>query len=282
MRHAAIVGALTGAAIGTAAALWSCTVDRKTDALACSSQSQCTPMGRVCEQGYCVVDPNFKLDAAIDAYIPDAPQCPTICTGGCNFSQSPGTCMINGGGGAPVTCPSGYHCIVMCPTTGACGTVTCDGAATCAVTCGADQACGDVACGSGSCNVACVTSGSVGSACGNITGGTGDVSATCTGSGACGTITCSNGGACSANCSGGTMACGAMTCGPGKCTETCTGTGACGNLSCATSCNCNATCSVAGACATMTCPMHTKYCAVGEIPGNPCDSGVFNQCKTCP
>jgi hypothetical protein len=278
---AAIVGVLVGTAIGAVVSLWSCTVDRKTEALACTTQAQCTPMGRACEQGYCVIDPNAKFDAAIDAYIPDAPVCPPSCNDGCMFGAT-ATCMMHGTGSGDLKCPSGFHCTITCASSGSCGVIDCSAAATCNVMCMADQACGNVTCGASICTVACATTGSAGSACGDISSTGGSCDATCTGSGACGAIMCTGNSACSANCSGGSAACGALACGTGKCTETCTGSGACGNLSCASSCNCNSTCNPIGACATMACPHPgNKYCAVGGT-GNPCDSSVFPQCKSCP
>ena len=76
----AVVGAMVGAAVGIAAVQWSCWVERPTDTYQCTSQAMCN-MGRVCEMGYCVIDPRVKLDAAADAYIPDSPMCPLICNG---------------------------------------------------------------------------------------------------------------------------------------------------------------------------------------------------------
>ena len=279
---AAIAGVLVGTAIGVTASLWSCSVDRKTEGLACTSQAQCTPMGRVCEQGYCVVDPNVKFDAAIDAYVPDAPVCPLICNGGCVFGTT-ASCSIHGTGSGDIKCPTGYHCTITCDSGSACGGIDCTSAAACNVMCTTDQACGNVTCGSASCTVACTTTGSAGSACGDISCTSGSCDATCVGSSACGSISCTGAGACSANCSGGLMACGSLTCGTGKCTQTCTDVGACGNLSCASSCNCNATCNPLGACATMTCPSApgNKYCAIGGV-GQPCNSSAFTQCRTCP
>lgn len=254
----AIVGALVGIAL---AVVWSCTVNTKTDKLACTKQADCGTTGRACENGYCVFDPGAKLDAAIDgppdAPPPDAFFCPTECNGGCVSETK--TCMINGTGAA-VTCPAGFNCTITCATAGACAGVTCTGAQSCNVTCGIEGACGDVTCGDADCTVGCTGSGAgSGTACGMVS---------CT-TGAC-DLTCTNGGAC-----------GDLTCGTGKCTESCTGSGACGTTSCGLSCQCDVTCNqAAGECGTNTCPMHGAHtCKINGV----CDSGEANVCvQTCP
>jgi hypothetical protein len=248
-----VAAALAGIAL---AVVWSCTVNTKTDKLACHTQADCGTTGRACENGYCVFDPGAKLDAAIDAKEIDAFVCPAACTGGCVDS----TCNINGTGAA-VTCPAGFDCTINCPTAGACGDITCSDARSCTITCGIEGACGNVTCGNADCTVGCTgtSSGSGITACGTVS---------CT-AGAC-NLTCTNGGAC-----------GDLTCGTGKCTESCTGSGACGTTSCGQSCRCDVTCNqAAGECGTNTCPMHGAHtCKINGV----CDSGEANVCvQTCP
>ena len=178
---------------GAAIAVWSCTVNTKTDKLACTVQADCTG-GRACEGGFCVVDPNAKLDAAIDAKDIDAAICPAAC-GSCDFQS--GTCMITGAG-SDVTCPAGWNCAITCTGAGACGDIACTDAASCTVDCTAQ--------GSGS------GSGSAGTACGNLTCGTGRCTQTCEGSGACGTTSCASSCKCDVTCNPLLGACGTMTC----------------------------------------------------------------------
>lgn len=293
---------MVGAAVGITAVQWGCFVNRQTDKYQCTTQAQCMPMGRVCEMGYCVIDPFAKFDAAVDAYIPDSPVCPLICNGGCTYNGPTWTCTINGPVSNP-TCPPNYHCAINCSDTAQCtGVITCS-TPSCNITCMGDNACGAISCSGDACSIHCSTS-VTGGACGNVTCSSGTCDETCNGSAACGDLTCS-GAACTATCSGmnacgnvtctgatacdvtcnsGAPACGNMTCGTGKCTESCTGTGACGFQMCQNSCNCNTTCiPTTAACGAMTCPTvgMNKYCATGMVVGNPCNSGVFSQCKSC-
>ena len=255
-------GALVGAATGvTLAVMWSCTVNTRSDQLACKVQADCGTTGRVCESGYCVVDPTVKLDAAIDARMIDAFQCPAACSAGCVPNGQ--VCMIDGTGSA-VTCPAGWNCTISCPTAGACGNITCTAAQSCTVTCGIEGACGNISCGTARCTVGCT--------------GTGAGSAVT----ACGTVSCTTG-ACDLTCTG-SGACGDLQCGAGACTESCSGSGACGNTACASSCKCDISCNpLLGACGTMTCPTHgSHYCALAGA-GTPCNSTVFGNCtQTCP
>lgn len=174
---------------GVAIAVWSCTVNTKTDKLACTVQADCSG-GRVCESGFCVIDPNAKLDAAIDI---DAAVCPPACDS-CDFPS--GTCMITGTGGA-VTCPASWHCNIVCTSTGACGAVTCTDAAACDLTCTGSGACQDLTCGDGRCTQICQ------------------------GSGACGNTSCASSCKCDVTCSPVFGACGTMTC-PVKANKNCT------------------------------------------------------------
>ena len=151
-------------ALALASACVACRVDRKTDLLRCATSSTCTPP-RVCQQGYCVID-----DGA----------CPSRCTGGCDLSTNPPTCIVDGTGGDSFDCPSDMQCTVTCNGTGACGDITCDQG--CVVLCTAPGACGDVSCGSSR---------------------NGDCQITCSGGGACGAVDCSNACTCDVVCAPG-------------------------------------------------------------------------------
>src|SRR5262249_18451068 len=159
--------------------VWSCTVNRRSDALACSKNSDCGT-GRFCSQGYCVI--GSPMDAAIDAPI-DVAICPPQC-GQCNFGNK--TCTITGTGSGAITCPAGWNCTINCNGTAACGDISCTMAQSCDVTCGSDRACGNITCDTASCTTHCTSSGSAGSACGNLSCTSGTCDATCDGSNACG------------------------------------------------------------------------------------------------
>jgi hypothetical protein len=140
-------GLIVGAALGAAAALWSCTVERPSQSLKCLGHTDCQP-GRICEGGYCIVGmlpPDAReLDAAV---------CPDTCNGGCDFTTT--TCTITGTGTANITCPTAWNCNIGCSTPGACGMIDCINAASCDIACTSDNACLGITCGTGKCTVAC-------------------------------------------------------------------------------------------------------------------------------
>ena len=177
-----------------------CSVDRRSEGLACTTSATCSD-GRVCQQGYCVVG----MATQDGSPSPDALVCPSICQGNdCNLATR--TCNITGSGGA-VTCPAGWNCGITCPSDGACASVDCTDAASCTVTCSAIGACGSVQTGSGSATVTC----SATTACGNIVSGTGALDLTCTGTVACGAVQCTSSCQCDVSCSS-SAACGMNSC----------------------------------------------------------------------
>lgn len=199
-------GAPLAIALVAASVLAGCSVDRKTASLACTSQDTCTPMGRVCEMGYCVVDPNVRLDAAIDA---PPPVCPASCNGGCTFGTT-SMCHLNGTGG-DVTCPAGFTCDITCTSTSACSSITC-GNGDCTISCTGDAACGTISCtGAGACDVTCTGTGTGTAACGALTCNIGKCTESCVGSAACGDLSCASSCNCNASCSP-ADACATMTC----------------------------------------------------------------------
>ena len=123
----------------------SCFIDRRSNDLECTMQEQCTPSGKVCQDGFCV-----ESDIAL------------VCNGGfdpidrtCTIScNSPSQCGI-------VRCPPDFTCTITCSASNACNNVDCSDAAECNVTCNANNACQDIECGAGRCNVQCA----VGNAC---------------------------------------------------------------------------------------------------------------------
>lgn len=189
-----------------------CLVSSRSDGLACKVTSDCKAP-RVCEAGYCVVDPNA---------------CPTDCNGGCDLTANPPTCTINGAGGASVTCPPGHHCDITCSGS-ACANINCAGAASCTIMCTGTNACHNVMCGAADCLLTC--SGTA--ACNDImcgvaqTGGgkDGRCRVSCTGSPGCGDVTCTNACDCVIDGCTGTGECGVLACPKATGNTYCTGTG---------------------------------------------------------
>jgi len=136
-------------------AVWACTVNTKSDTLACKTTADCST-GRTCQAGYCVTD------GPVDAKQLDAAVCPPECAS-CDFAT--GTCNITGSA-APITCPATWRCVITCTDTQPCGDITC-GTTACQVSCTGSGACASVSCASScKCDVSCDP---LGSACGAIT-----------------------------------------------------------------------------------------------------------------
>lgn len=269
------------AAIVGAFLLLGCTTNRVSDKYTCTTNADCDP-DRVCDTGYCVVG-NRPVDARV---FRDAPVCPAVCGGTCDFTKM--SCSIIGNG-TLVTCPAGWNCTIECPTSGDCPSVNCTNAASCDVKCTAGGACGNIVCATANCTATC--SGGA-NACGNLTCSSGDCTRTCTGTNACGSMTC-NSGNCTETCSGGNPACGNLTCGTGKCTATCQGlTPACGDVICSQSCGCQVNCDFGNnmcpanmLCKTTGNGANQKYCSSSGVQGDACTltgSGGVAGCNTCP
>jgi hypothetical protein len=101
-------------------AAMSCLVDRKSDALACSTSADCST-DRTCEAGYCVKQSSSG--------------CPAHCAT-CDTTSTPHVCLVTNTDGDDFTCPDGFHCLITCGA-GACGDITCTNACACDVTCNA-------------------------------------------------------------------------------------------------------------------------------------------------
>jgi hypothetical protein len=191
----------------------SCSIDKRSDAFACTTTSECDS-GRQCVDGFCVVTggSNAPIDAPKGGN-PDAPgkpldapgdTCPAQCTT-CSVDQK--TCNIdctttdcNNG---TVMCPPGYACTIACGAQNACQKgIDCQQAKSCDIACSGRDSCQTIECGSGACDVMC------------------------SGPRSCSqTVDCGNSCACDVTCTGGTvnsMACqGAdITCGQN---DTCVG-----------------------------------------------------------
>ena len=163
-------------------AVWACTVDTKSDTLACKSNAECSG-GRTCQSGYCVTGGGTIDASLIDAKPIDAAVCPPECAS-CDFPT--GTCNMTGHGAA-TACPASWNCVITCTDTATCGNITC---------------------GANACNVTCTGSG----ACGTLTCGTGKCTQDCEGSGACGATMCASSCRCDVTCNPQLGACGTMMC----------------------------------------------------------------------
>ena len=190
----------------TLAGVWiasACLVDRKSDLLACTVQTDCAS-GRVCESGFCVVDENA---------------CPSECKS-CDMSVTPHICVLDGNNGASFTCPKNVHCDITCASADACNNITCATGSSCTIVCSAGSACNDITCSGKSCNVMCT----VANACDNVTCGGGDngsCAIACTADGACNSVHCPSACSCAVTC-GTATACGGISCPKGQGNKYCT------------------------------------------------------------
>lgn len=126
--------------IAIAALALGCAVHRKTDGFECATTNDCNN-GRVCMQGWCV-----------------GTNCPAVCTGMCDATTVPPTCIVDGSGGADITCPPGFQCMVTCDNPGACGDIRCASGEPCTISCTATSACGTISCSNAcACDVTCAS-----------------------------------------------------------------------------------------------------------------------------
>ncbi|MDX2091249.1 MAG: hypothetical protein SFX73_25550 [Kofleriaceae bacterium] len=157
--------AAVGLAVATAS---SCSIDHRSNDLACTQQPDCTG-GRVCTDGYCV-DPNGGV---IDAPRPpgdgrpidarptpfDAPMnvCPPQCSS-CNAGTKKCTidCAEINCVNTTLVCPSGWNCDIDCSVANSCRNgVNCANAASCDITCSGQGSCRQIVSGSGPMDVKC-------------------------------------------------------------------------------------------------------------------------------
>jgi hypothetical protein len=210
-------------AISAIAGVWAgsaCLVDRKSDTIACSGPTDCMAP-RVCEDGFCVVDPDA---------------CPAQCVT-CDMSTTPHVCMVSGTGGSSFTCPDGLKCVIDCSTSDACGNITCAPGSQCDITCSAGSACNDITCNGESCTVKCTA----GNACDNVTcggGNNGRCDLQCTASTACNSAKCLDACSCAMTCST-ADACGTILCPKAMGNMYCTESGAQGEPCITTAAMCN-------------------------------------------
>ena len=165
MRSATAAAALLALVV----AATGCGINQRTSAFRCDSDIDCES-DRRCEEGYCTLGPRDLVDANAggadapvtpfyDASPPDAFNCPTACTGGCDVDF---TCLIDCSADAscaePIVCPPNLACEVTCTGVGSCLTsIDCTMATDCEITCMADGSCsGAVSCAANEeCDVSC-------------------------------------------------------------------------------------------------------------------------------
>lgn len=159
-----------------------CSINHRSDAFACESDTDCTEPGRICAGNVCVL---AASDAGRDAPrddappsdgrlpdagdpLPDAPPsgCPDTCTSCETGDDGVRTCIVDcdenpARCGAQINCPPGLACDVRCTRPGSCREgVRCDPTLPCAVSCTGDNSCEDIRCGAGTCFVDCAAAGS--------------------------------------------------------------------------------------------------------------------------
>lgn len=151
-----------------AAVVFSCSISHRTNDYACTSTADCNS-GRVCSDGYCVVNGTELVDAFTPPKDgqnnhPDAPNtngCPDACTS-CDVSTKQCTidCNVDGSNcNDQVVCPAGWDCDVKCDTDNSCRAgVACAGTTGCKVECTGRGSCEDVQCGTSRCEVDCIGS----------------------------------------------------------------------------------------------------------------------------
>ena len=148
-------------------ALAACSINHRTDQLACERQTDCDN-GQTCSEGFCLVvgNPSDGPGPDPDGPKPDSQTCPTQCTScqlatmtctvDCN--QSPATCQ------AAINCPAGFNCNILCTRNDVCSSINCSQAASCKIECKGNSTCDNVTCGPGPCDINCIG----GQACGAV------------------------------------------------------------------------------------------------------------------
>ncbi|MBA2539687.1 MAG: hypothetical protein H0V17_08640 [Deltaproteobacteria bacterium] len=140
-------------------ALTACSINHRTDQLACERQNDCD-RGQTCSDGFCLTVGNPDDGPGPDpdgGPRPDSFSCPAQCTS-CQLAsmtctvdcgQSPATCQL------PINCPPGFNCNILCTRNEGCETINCTQGESCNIQCKGNGTCDNVTCGAGKCNVEC-------------------------------------------------------------------------------------------------------------------------------
>ena len=151
------------AVIGLLAFLTACSINHRSDEVACIVDSDCGGGGKTCHNNQCIGEDGGKPDPDAkpgkDTPLPpDAFVCPQPCTS-CDSSTMTCTvdCSITATGCAgQVVCPPGFNCDIKCNVDNACRNgVNCTAGLDCGVECSGGSSCRGVVCGTGICKVGC-------------------------------------------------------------------------------------------------------------------------------
>jgi hypothetical protein len=140
-----------------------CTVNKRSSDFECGSTADCRNQlgdGFACNNGICQQtgtptddgNPDPDADPRPDAFV-----CPAQCTS-CKLEArickvdcgaSPATCN------APINCPPGFNCEIICSTPNGCANINCTQGESCNIDCKATGTCKGVTCGEGPCDITC-------------------------------------------------------------------------------------------------------------------------------
>jgi hypothetical protein len=174
------------------ALLASCEINHRSDDFACSKNTDCA-MGRICNDGFCIVAGTIDAARPIDAPPPGdggSTNCPAPCTS-CNVAAKTCTvnCSLTQACNQALLCPAGYKCDFQCNTDNACKSgINCQQSTGCTAECSGKSSCEKVLCGPGPCTIAC------------------------TGPSSCRDVSCGNSCACDVTCSGSDSCQSGITC----------------------------------------------------------------------
>lgn len=150
------------AVIGLLAFITSCSINHRSDEVACIVDSDCGGGGKTCHDNQCIGGdggkPNPDGPKKDGPVIPDAFECPQPCTS-CDMGSMTCTvdCSITATGcSGQVVCPPGFNCDIQCNVDNACRNgVNCTAGLACSVECSGGSSCRGVVCGIGACKVGC-------------------------------------------------------------------------------------------------------------------------------
>jgi len=147
-------------ALGLIALVAACSINHRSDEVACVFDNDCGGNGKVCRDNQCVggtdTDGGPKKDAPPPK--PDAFVCPFPCTS-CEMSTN--TCIVDcsvnpNACEGQVVCPAGFNCDIRCSTDNSCRNgVNCTMGIDCTIECTGVSSCRGLVCGTGACKVGC-------------------------------------------------------------------------------------------------------------------------------
>jgi len=134
-----------------------CSINHRSDEVACIVDADCGGNGKVCRDNQCIGnEPDGGKPKDSGPPKPDAFVCPAPCTS-CDLGTM--TCTVDCSANpsacdGQVVCPAGFNCDVQCNTDNSCRNgVSCS--LDCTITCDGNSSCRGLACGVGRCKVDC-------------------------------------------------------------------------------------------------------------------------------